>query len=69
MTEREKRGLDDHITGHHGEDQFRGEPDGRPEADFGRPYPPKTYYCAVCHQNPVDALDGYDTCQECVGHQ
>jgi hypothetical protein len=25
----------------------------------------KTYLCCVCHQNPVAAEDGYDTCEYC----
>ena len=24
------------------------------------------YYCSVCHQNIVDAENGYDTCSDCV---
>lgn len=26
----------------------------------------KTYYCASCHAVPVDPLNGFDTCQDCV---
>jgi hypothetical protein len=26
----------------------------------------KTYYCTVCHKNIVDAVNGFDTCPECV---
>ena len=25
-----------------------------------------TYWCAVCHRNPVDAENGYDTCDKCL---
>lgn len=24
------------------------------------------YYCSVCHNNPVDAENGYDTCPNCI---
>ena len=26
----------------------------------------KTYYCSVCHEVPVDAENGFDTCSDCV---
>lgn len=26
----------------------------------------KVYYCTICHKNTVDALNGYDTCDECL---
>lgn len=26
----------------------------------------KGYLCSVCHKNPVDAENGYDTCPDCV---
>ena len=29
--------------------------------------PMKGYVCTICHQNPVDAENGYDTCPECLG--
>lgn len=29
----------------------------------------KGYYCSICHDNPVDAENGYDTCQECLSKQ
>jgi hypothetical protein len=25
----------------------------------------KIYYCTVCQNNPVDADNGFDTCQDC----
>jgi hypothetical protein len=28
-----------------------------------RGYPPRTYRCAVCRVNAVDAEDGYDSCE------
>jgi hypothetical protein len=24
------------------------------------------YFCVVCHENPVDAFGGYDTCESCI---
>lgn len=25
------------------------------------------YLCSVCDETPVDVLDGYDTCPDCIG--
>jgi hypothetical protein len=25
------------------------------------------YLCSVCNETPVDVLDGYDTCPDCIG--
>lgn len=30
------------------------------------PAPPGGYKCAVCKVNPVDAANGYDTCDDCL---
>jgi hypothetical protein len=27
---------------------------------------PIAFLCTVCHQNAVDAANGYDTCAECI---
>jgi hypothetical protein len=26
----------------------------------------KTYYCCICHINIVDAMNGFDTCADCL---
>ena|SRR5215472_15376552 len=32
-----------------------------PEEDEG-----KIYYCTICGEEPVDAVNGYDTCPDCL---
>lgn len=36
--------------------------------DYDEPPPKETgpFYCTICHENEVDALDGFDTCDECL---
>ena len=24
------------------------------------------FYCTICHKNTVDALNGFDTCEDCL---
>lgn len=36
---------------------------------FDVPYSAKKCYCAICGQNEVDALNGYDTCEKCLSKQ
>lgn len=43
-----------------GEDEMVGLPDEPPIE------PPGGYLCVVCHQNWVDAANGFDTCDDCL---
>jgi Family of unknown function (DUF6011) len=70
MNSRERQALDNHITGHYGEDQFRGQSEMFADhVDAAQNYPTEGFLCQVCGLVKTEGQwmeDKGNVCSDCL---